>query len=437
VLYKAFKAKHGDRDFYDIGNSQESPPSPSVGNGLFLATPGWDYVSGMGTPDVNNLILDITGVAKPAPPARPVLPKQAAGASSTPRANDCTPLFTDQKGDDSYPAGLMTGNNPQLDILAGNIDYVTEDANGNSGKFLKTVLVINDLSTSLAGPAATNNEYYFTWTYKGTEYFSHVEVGADGTPTYHDGVVEKTANGSTNDDKNSDTGEFNTGKGGKPDSGKTGTVVVYVPLKNVGLGSADVNSGTKLTKPAVATYGGIEVPMVGGSLQPADTASGHYDYIVGESCAKTAGIAPGPYSTKGNAPPYKIVVGNHKKHEPSAGPTPEIVESAPPKVFDGCHPHHGGNGPPGGNGEGTPPGGNGGGTSPGGNGAGTPPGAGGGNGGGSGNGGNGPHGPSNEASVAHGNLAHTGLEGAVPIGAAVLLAIGLGGSAYWRRRPGG
>jgi len=44
------------RDFHDI----------TVGaNGVYVATPGWDYVSGFGSPDVTNLMLDIDGRTLP------------------------------------------------------------------------------------------------------------------------------------------------------------------------------------------------------------------------------------------------------------------------------------------------------------------------------------------------------------------------------------
>jgi hypothetical protein len=44
------------RDYHDI----------TVGaNGAYVATPGWDYVSGFGSPDVTNLMLDIDGRTQP------------------------------------------------------------------------------------------------------------------------------------------------------------------------------------------------------------------------------------------------------------------------------------------------------------------------------------------------------------------------------------
>ncbi len=403
VLYKAFKGKHGSRDFFDIGGT--SGKTLPLGNGLFTATPGWDYVSGMGTPDVSNLIRDITG-SKSLAPANPVLPEQPAAASSQSRGDACTPLFTDPPGDDSYPLGMNQGGNPQLDILGGNIDYVTKDGNGNAGKYLKTVLVLKDLSKDRASPAGGGNEYYFLWSYKGKQYFSNVEVGTTGMVTYHDGTVDGTTY--TNSDDDDVTGEFNTGK--------KGTVVVYVPLKDVGKPA----KGETLTAPGAQTKVLAGTSETGGLIEVADNASAHYDYQVGKTCANGAGIDKSNLGrAKSTKPPYPVVYGNHKKHEPSAGPTPKIVKSAPPKVVNGCHPSKGGNGP-------------------GGHGGGTPPGEGNGGGQGGGPGGNGgPHGPANEASVAHGNLASTGLDGAVPIAAAVLVFLGLGGIAWWRRRAGG
>jgi pseudomonalisin len=51
LLYQAGKnATTGARDFFDITVG---------GNGIHVATPGWDYTTGWGTPNVGSLIADV------------------------------------------------------------------------------------------------------------------------------------------------------------------------------------------------------------------------------------------------------------------------------------------------------------------------------------------------------------------------------------------
>lgn len=50
------------RDFFDVSSTDLSESLPS-GDGLYAALPGWDYVTGWGTPKVAGLIRDIDGVS--------------------------------------------------------------------------------------------------------------------------------------------------------------------------------------------------------------------------------------------------------------------------------------------------------------------------------------------------------------------------------------
>lgn len=50
------------RDFFDVSSTDLSESLPA-GNGLYAALPGWDYVTGWGTPKVAGLIHDIDGVS--------------------------------------------------------------------------------------------------------------------------------------------------------------------------------------------------------------------------------------------------------------------------------------------------------------------------------------------------------------------------------------
>ena len=86
VLYAAKSS-----DFYDV----------VVGsNGIYDATPGWDYVSGLGVPDVAALLLDIDGAsAAPMTSAAKVdvgvaIPGGGSGPAPAPSADPCAPLGT-------------------------------------------------------------------------------------------------------------------------------------------------------------------------------------------------------------------------------------------------------------------------------------------------------------------------------------------------------
>jgi subtilase family serine protease len=258
ALYGQYKSSRSSKEFFDIGGS--TTKSPPASNGFYESTPGWDYTSGMGAPLVDDLAIGINGTERP---ARHILPKQPSAGSAT-RSKPCDPLFTDAAGDDSYPAGASSGNNPQLDILAGNMSITS------NLKTLKVYTTIKNLSTSSANPAGGGNEYYLLWTYKGTNYFANAEVDSTGAVTYHDGVV--AGNQYTN--SNTDTGKFVTGK--------NGTVEVNVPLAHVGTPP----KGAHLTAPGAQTRVLVGTSQTGGLIETADTGGPKYDYVVGQRCAK-------------------------------------------------------------------------------------------------------------------------------------------------------
>jgi pseudomonalisin len=60
-LYRLGKDPAGyHRDFDDVSSTDTAHGAPSA-NGLYPSTPGWDYVTGFGTPRVAGLIQDLTG----------------------------------------------------------------------------------------------------------------------------------------------------------------------------------------------------------------------------------------------------------------------------------------------------------------------------------------------------------------------------------------
>ena len=263
TLYRQYKSASSSRDFFDIGGGLQSPPA---GNGFYISTPGWDYTSGMGSPDVANLATDINGSTRP---TQPVLPKQPPAGSTT-RSGPCVPLFTDPTGDDAYLAGSNTGGNPQLDLTSGNISLSPD------GTKLRALISVNNLSTGAASAAAgvptgTANEYYLLWNYNGTTYFANAEVDSvTGAVTYGDGTVAGNQYTTAHSD---DTGALTTGPSGR--------VEIDVPLANVG----SPPTGAALTGPGAQTKVLEGTSQTGGLIEAADSGGPKYDYVVGDRCS--------------------------------------------------------------------------------------------------------------------------------------------------------
>lgn len=258
ATYYADYAAHAD-DFFDVGGGASSPP---VGNGIYTSTPGWDYTSGMGVPDVSAIAKHVDGKTAATNPKLPKYP-----VSSSPLNPCAAHLFTDSAGDDAYIADPNgSGSNPQLDIVAGKI---TE-----SNSVLHTSLTIANLNTDGAQAAGAANLYYMLWTYKGTQYFSEVQVDTTtGDVTYGDGTVS----GNTFNSANTDTGTFNPGA--------NGTVTVDVPLANVGSPPA----GDILVAPAGQTAVLAGTTAVGGFIEQADVGGPQYDFQIGAVCPDKTG----------------------------------------------------------------------------------------------------------------------------------------------------
>ncbi len=264
TLYAQFASEHSANDFFDIGGGPMSPPA---GNGFYISTPGWDYVSGMGTPRVANLASDINHRITP---TRTVLPRQVPAASSR-RPDGCTPLFTDGTGDDSYLVGSNSGGNPQLDIVSGNLSLSRDRST------LRALLTIADLSTDPASvlpgvPAGgTANEYYFLWSYNDQTYFAGAEVDTTtGTVTYGDGTVSGSQYSTQNSD---DAGQFTPGP--------NGVIEIDVPVAHVG--SPPLHA--VLSGPGAQSKVLEGTPATGGLIESADSGGPQFDYRFGQRCA--------------------------------------------------------------------------------------------------------------------------------------------------------
>jgi hypothetical protein len=146
-----------------------------------------------------------------------------------------------------------------MDLLKGSA------ALSRDGKSLVTTLTLKDLSKTIASPAGQGNEYYFVWTFNGTQWFSHAEVDASGGVTYTDGQI----NGNTYNDRtgSSDAGSFK--------AGPNGTISVVVPLSAV---------GNPKTGQILKQLGGQTKELAGVLLESVDDTTPQRDYMVGQTC---------------------------------------------------------------------------------------------------------------------------------------------------------
>ena len=188
--------------------------------------------------------------------------------------NPCGPAFTGQPGNDQLilplagPVPGTQGQNPQLDILAGNISLSPD------GTALRTSLTIQDLNTNMPTGGEGNN-YYFYWQFGGVQYYTLAAVDSTGAVTYGDGTVT-TAGRSPRGA--ADTGTFTPGP--------NGTITVDVPLSAVGRPHA----GNLLQGPIAETR---EVEGQALVVQY-DTAGPTFDVLLGAVCSRTASAA-GPH----------------------------------------------------------------------------------------------------------------------------------------------
>jgi subtilase family serine protease len=243
-LYQIGKSSSYGRDFFDVTVGDNQP---------YPATPGYDNATGWGTPDVANLMQDLTGRLTPTHNVAPPV-----GAQPTPVVSGCGTLFTDVTGDDNYLLSSQ-GANPQLDIVSGQM-CLTPD-----GQTLKTILTINNLSTTVPTGGA-ENDYNFVWQFNGVEYFTQLAVEQDGTVLAWDGQAVHASLETRFQQLHADTGTITPGP--------SGTVEVDVPIANVGSPA----SGSVLQTPSAQSY--VREGVVAGSLEPADSAGPSADFEI-------------------------------------------------------------------------------------------------------------------------------------------------------------
>ena len=241
-IYKLAKSS-GGRDFYDV----------TVGDNLpYPAKPGYDNTTGWGTPEVSQIMQDLTGRLTPTHNTTPA-------AVVTSPSTTCGSLFTDATGDDSYLLG-NPGDSPQLDILSGRV-VLSPD-----GQTLRTIITVNNLS-ALIPTGGGENDYQMVFTFGGTQYFTQLAVEPTGTVLAWDGELVRVSLESKYLQEHADTGTLTFGP--------NGTAEVDAPLSNF----PGVASGSTLLRPSAATY--VREGVNQGPLEPADSAGPSSDEVLG------------------------------------------------------------------------------------------------------------------------------------------------------------
>ncbi len=246
-LYRLAKASPG-RDFYDVTVGDNQP---------YPAKPGYDNTTGWGTPEISQLMLDLTGRLTPARKGSPA----PVGATAT---TTCGSLFTDASGDDVYAIQGQTlaaqGTSPQLDILSSKL-LLSAD-----GQTLRSIITVKNLTTAIP-TGGVENDYNLVFTIGGTQYFTQLAVEPGGAVQAYDGQLLHVSLENRYQQLHVDTGSIT--------QGANGTVEVDVPLANL----SGAVLGTQLQRPSAASY--VREGVLAGTLEPVDSAGPVNDYVLG------------------------------------------------------------------------------------------------------------------------------------------------------------
>jgi pseudomonalisin len=245
-IYKLAKSS-GGRDFYDVTVGDNQP---------YPAKPGYDNTTGWGTPEISQIMQDLTGRLTP---THNTTPAPIVTSPST----TCGSLFTDPAGDDSYVVEGQTiaapGTTPQLDILSGRA-FLSAD-----GQTLKTIITVNNLSTVI--PPGGENDYQMVFTYQGTQYFTQLAVEQGGTVLAWDGQLVKVSLENKYLQEHLVTGTITPGP--------NGTAEVDAPISDF----TGLAAGSTLLRPSTATY--VREGVNQGPLEPIDSGGPTYDDVLG------------------------------------------------------------------------------------------------------------------------------------------------------------
>jgi pseudomonalisin len=237
VLYGIASSPAGSTAFFDV--TEGANPLP--------ATPGWDFPTGLGTPNLGNIIKaadngNTRALSKAVPQGSDPPPIQATGPSY-----GCPATFNDADGD----ASSLPGSAPQLDILHGDV------ALSSDGNDVRAALSVENLSTTVP-TGWLNEDWIVYWTQPddgvpppagdvSDAYAVEATVDMLGNITYTDGTIAfDSSGGYSYSPVNTVTGSFTPGVNGR--------VEVDAPLSDVGLAS-----GTQMGTVGGATDEGNDV----------------------------------------------------------------------------------------------------------------------------------------------------------------------------------
>jgi hypothetical protein len=245
----------------------------TIGANPLPATPGWDFPTGWGSPNVRGLMK--AADKGRLTPVHNVMPKNGPDPAPILAKGPnygCPATFVDGAGD----ATSLPQSAPQLDILHGDLALASD------GTTLRVGMTVDDLTATLP-QGWTTMDYIVDWTkpatgvappatYTTDDWAAQVSVDSSGAITYTDGTIAFDDQGDSQyTSANTVTGSFHPGK--------NGTIEIDVPLAHVG--------GPKK---------GASLGVVGGQTDesnPAtglivDTASTAKEYTLGaKSCLST------------------------------------------------------------------------------------------------------------------------------------------------------
>jgi hypothetical protein len=237
VLYRV--AATTPNAFFDV--TEGANPLP--------ATPGWDFPTGLGTPNLVNIMKaadngNTKALSKAMPTGSDPAPIQAAGPSY-----GCPATFNDPNGD----ATSLPESAPQLDILHGDV------ALSSDGNDVRAALTVANFTPTVP-TGWTSADWIMYWTqpadgvappatYTHDYYAVAATLDATGAVTYTDGTIAFDDSGDYQyNPVNTVTGSFVTGTNGR--------IEVDAPLADVGLAS------------------GTQMGTVGGATDEGDPATG-------------------------------------------------------------------------------------------------------------------------------------------------------------------
>jgi pro-kumamolisin-like protein len=200
------------------------------------ATPGWDFPTGLGTPNLATIMKAADGgntkaLSKAMPTGSDPAPIQATGPDY-----GCPATFTDPDGD----ASSLPGSAPQLDILHGDVGLSSDGTN------VRAALTVSNFSPTLP-TGWTNADWIMYWTqpddgtpppatYTHDYYAVAATLDSTGAITYTDGTIGFDDSGDYQyTPSKTVTGSYVTGPNGR--------IEIDAPLADVGL-AAGTQMGT-------------------------------------------------------------------------------------------------------------------------------------------------------------------------------------------------